>query len=212
MEFEDVVQWLTYAPVVLCSVAGLAIFLAKWRRLRKVEVYSEEEVQTVFSLLSQGRYLEARKIGKGLKGIIRPVFLELLMHAGKSRSILKEKFLEQKELILQGLERYVEGLSLIATLGPLCGLFGTVVGIVLVFNKMTLMEGMAAPHELAGGIGVALYTTLIGLFVGILSLIGHHLILVRILKIETELSRISLSLLDLLSVDTRYASAKKTKK
>lgn len=63
---------------------------------------------------------------------------------------------------------------MLTALGPLFGLLGTVIGIVLVFNRLATSDGMATPEDLAGGIGTELYTTIAGLIVGILALVAQR--------------------------------------
>jgi len=83
-------------------------------------------------------------------------FLEL-------RSALEESGQEQTAR----LHRSTDGIGLIASVAPMLGLLGTVVGMVGAFETISLTEGMARPDELAGNISVALITTVLGLLVAI---------------------------------------------
>lgn len=70
------------------------------------------------------------------------------------------------------LYRKTEVLNVIGSIAPMLGLLGTVVGMIEAFNTIALREGMARPEELAGGIGQALITTLLGLFVAIPTMVA----------------------------------------
>jgi len=104
------------------------------------------------------------------------------------------------------LERRLDWLSLIATLGPLLGLLGTVVGIVLVFGKVAVSEGLATPHDLAGGIGTALYTTLFGLIVGVFALVSHLILSNWLKKIDGKMVAVILEFVDLLAGNLKKVS------
>jgi biopolymer transport protein ExbB len=103
--------------------------------------------------------------------------------------------------MVRELEYGLGGLALIATLGPLLGLLGTVVGIIMIFGQLTAAVGTASPQQLAGGIGTALYTTVVGLIVGVLALVSHRLIAARIDRIVADLERSTLEVIEIVCED-----------
>lgn len=84
------------------------------------------------------------------------------------------------------LYRKTEVLGVIGSIAPMLGLTGTVLGMIVAFNTIAATEGMAKPEELAGGIGQALITTLLGLFVAIPSMIAFSFFRNRIDSIVAE--------------------------
>ena len=84
------------------------------------------------------------------------------------------------------LYRKTEVLGLIGAIAPMLGLTGTVLGMIDAFNTIASSEGMAKPDELAGGIGQALVTTLLGLVVAIPSMIAHSFFRNKIDSIISE--------------------------
>ena len=84
------------------------------------------------------------------------------------------------------LYRKTEVLGVIGSIAPMLGLTGTVLGMIIAFNTIAATEGMAKPEELAGGIGQALITTLLGLFVAIPSMIAFSFFRNRIDSIVAE--------------------------
>lgn len=84
------------------------------------------------------------------------------------------------------LYRKTEVLGLIGAIAPMLGLTGTVLGMIDAFNTIASSEGMAKPAELAGGIGQALVTTLLGLVVAIPSMIAHSFFRNKIDSIISE--------------------------
>jgi biopolymer transport protein ExbB len=93
---------------------------------------------------------------------------------------------EAGELYTSRLYRKTTPLALIAAIAPMLGLSGTVMGMIAAFNKIAETGGMARPDELAGGIGQALITTLMGLFVAMPSMIAVGFFRDRIAAIVGE--------------------------
>ncbi len=84
------------------------------------------------------------------------------------------------------LYRRTEVLNVIGSIAPMLGLTGTVLGMIEAFNTIAAKEGMAMPQELAGGIGEALITTLLGLFVAIPTMIALSFFRARIDSLVSE--------------------------
>ncbi|MFT5525391.1 MAG: biopolymer transport protein ExbB [Pirellulaceae bacterium] len=79
---------------------------------------------------------------------------------------------EAGEVYTSRLYRKTTGLALIAAIAPMLGLSGTVLGMIEAFNTIAATGGLAKPDELAGGIGKALITTLMGLFVAMPAMVA----------------------------------------
>lgn len=87
---------------------------------------------------------------------------------------LEEKLTLAGQEEINSLENNIRGLEVIATISPLMGLLGTVIGMVQAFNKVAEYEGQVDPSLLAGGIWEALLTTAAGLSVAIPAVIMLH--------------------------------------
>jgi len=141
-------------PILLCSIAGLAIWVNKFFQFRKIL----KEMEVPFHDLPQQRETPA---------ILMPIIEGL-----KNQS-------DEKELALIGtrqiriVERGLSWLGLIATVAPLLGLTGTVTGMIKAFMVIEKSPSVN-PSLLAGGIWEALVTTAAGLLVAIPIHIGHH--------------------------------------
>ena len=84
------------------------------------------------------------------------------------------------------LYRRIEVLNVIGAIAPMLGLTGTVIGMIEAFTTIASLEGMARPQELAGGIGQALITTLLGLMVAIPTMVAYSYFRNRIDSIVAE--------------------------
>jgi len=168
------VRILSFAPILACNAIGFALALAKWVQVRRV-------IRSTGPLMQQVRtFIGAREFGRALAvaradGSTPAVLIEQALTArGRSRARVAAQIEQAGQEVVRVLDYGLGGIALIATLSPLFGLLGTVVGIVIVFNRMAGAEGVVSPGQLAGGIGTALYTTIAGLIVGILAMVSHR--------------------------------------
>ena len=93
---------------------------------------------------------------------------------------------EAGEHLTGRLYRKVEILNVIASIAPMLGLTGTVVGMIDAFNTIAAKQGVAGPEDLAGGIGQALITTLLGLLVAIPTMVAFSFFRTRIDALVSE--------------------------
>jgi len=120
------------------------------------------------------------------------VFAAGLKNIKSSAQVMKESIEEAGRGASHEMERFLTTLGTIASISPLLGLFGTVVGMIEIFGAQN--AGGAAPTELAHGISVALYNTAFGLIVAIPSMIAyrHFRALVDSFTIEMEQQAVKL--------------------
>lgn len=93
---------------------------------------------------------------------------------------------EAGEHLTGRLYRKVEILNVIASIAPMLGLTGTVIGMIDAFNTIAAQQGVAGPEDLAGGIGQALITTLLGLLVAIPTMVAFSFFRTRIDALVSE--------------------------
>lgn len=160
-------------PIILCSVVAMAIIIERLWSLRKSRVVPENLVAQVWKLhcdkAMTPEHLAAIKGGSPLGRILAAGIL----NREHSREIMKEAIEEVGHQVVHDLERYLNTLGTIASISPLLGLLGTVIGMIKVFSAITLV-GVGDPAVLAGGISEALITTATGLSVAIPSLMFHR--------------------------------------
>jgi biopolymer transport protein ExbB len=125
------------------------------------EVKLKGVTQDLLNRLSQGALL-ARIFAVGLKNV------------RSSREVMKESLEEAGHVAIHELERFLTTLGTIASLAPIMGLFGTVVGMIEIFGAQGGTGMSSNPQQLAHGISVALYNTAAGLIVAIPSMIFYR--------------------------------------
>jgi biopolymer transport protein ExbB len=120
-----------------------------------------------------------------------------LRHALDGRDIMKEAMEETGRAVAHDLERYLGALGTIATVSPLLGLFGTVIGMIEIFGASS--PSGTNPQALAQGISIALYNTALGLVIAIPALIAYRAYRTRVDGFLVEMEQQSLRLVDTLA-------------
>lgn len=170
--------WLM-APIILCSIAAMAIIAERLWSLQRERVAPEGLVADVRQWASTGELTEERlqalREGSPLGRILAPG----LDGRDLDREVMKEGIEEVGRHVVHDLERYLNTLGTIAAIAPLLGLLGTVIGMIDVFAVITV-QGVGEPRALAGGISQALVTTAAGLTVAIPSLLFHRFLRGRV--------------------------------
>ena len=193
------VRWITFLPLIICSVISVALIISKWLDLRPRRILQQDEVGQLTALIRDGRTGQAAELAEQHDTHASRLVAILVGFKGLSRDAIMARGAHAGQEISQQLEYGLGGLSLVALLGPLFGLLGTVVGIVVVFTVLAVAEGAASPQELAGGIGTALYTTIAGLTVGIIALVAHRALKAKVDRAVSQLETTGLDVIDLLT-------------
>jgi len=180
-------------PIILCSVASLAIFMERLWVLRRKLIIPRDFIVKVEEHVRRNKIAEAIFLCQGNSSSIARIFLAGLKNAGRGMWLVKEAIEEKGRREGVILERNIGVLLTIANLSPLLGLLGTVSGMIKTFNAISV-HGVGGPGPLAGGIAEALITTATGLLVAIPTLVVYRFLLdkAQILIFEMEESSIKL--------------------
>ncbi|MCJ8342042.1 MAG: MotA/TolQ/ExbB proton channel family protein [Cetobacterium sp.] len=181
------------------SVIGCSIVLEKMIYLFKREKkYKKIFKQRVISLVANNELEEAIAISKTENNSIgRTVsaFLQRMNIKGDYHHFEQlTKEIEFQEV--EGLERHLHILGIIAYTAPMVGLLGTVTGMIAAFNQMAL-QGAGNPNVVAGGISQALITTAAGLIVAIPAMITYNLLNKRLDKVSDEIDKITTTIVNI---------------
>ncbi|MDD4912417.1 MAG: MotA/TolQ/ExbB proton channel family protein [Sideroxydans sp.] len=127
------------------------------------------------------------------------VFAAGLKNIKSSPQVMKESIEESGRVAAHDMERFLTTLGTIASISPLLGLFGTVVGMIEIFGSQN--AGGAAPAELAHGISVALYNTAFGLIVAVPSMIAYRHFRASVDSFTTEMEQQAIKLVEIVHGD-----------
>ena len=201
LDIEMIVRWAAFLPIIVCSIFGLAITLAKWRQFRRPLLPDDSTLAMLRRHIEVEDFEAATELGTNdTRHGSRRVAVAARC-ASRPRENVKEQVVLVGAQLAADVEYGLGGLSLLTTLGPLLGLLGTVVGIVVVFNRLAVSGGVATAQQLAGGIGTALFTTIAGICVGILALVCHRYLSSKAERRIAELEAFGLFAVDLVKSD-----------
>jgi biopolymer transport protein ExbB len=161
-------------PLLIISIVGLAIVIERTWYLRQIQVFPKDCLETAFGLanaISNGKSITESEISSlkqsSLAGNLFACLLREKLQGNSADSAIEELQATTQSIWLK-LDRYLGALATIATVAPLLGLFGTVVGMIEIFGSQGAINGGAgSPQQLAHGISVALYNTAFGLLIAI---------------------------------------------
>lgn len=210
IDAKGLIEWLVaggpvMVPIVLASVIGLAAFLERLWSLRRERVLPRAFCVELIELVRQGRYEDALTACRKRDVAISRIFEVAIEARGESREQIKERVEEVGRREAAELERYVPVVATVASVGPLLGLLGTVLGMIMTFEAIE-GGGISQMEFVAGGIGQALITTFGGLVVAIPAVVGHRYLLTRVENLVVDLEEIALGVVDLLTTPAQKAA------
>ncbi|MAS82239.1 MAG: biopolymer transporter ExbB [Legionellales bacterium] len=160
-------------PIMLCSVIAMAIIGERLLSLRQKKIAPKNLVALVWQWQNAG-HLDKKRINNLRKSSpLGTILAAGLVNRNHSREIMKESIEETGRHIAHDMEHFLSTLGTIASISPLLGLLGTVIGMIKVFTVITSL-GVGDPSVLSEGISEALITTAAGLTVAIPSLMFHR--------------------------------------
>ncbi|TXG94493.1 MAG: MotA/TolQ/ExbB proton channel family protein [Rhodocyclaceae bacterium] len=179
-------------PLLLASVIAVALIIERLVALRRVKVAPAGLLQRVLAEFQQKGVSDAQLAELEKQSPLGRILAAGLRNAKSSREVMKESIEEAGRAVTHDLERYLTTLGTIASISPLMGLFGTVVGMIEIFGSQSPTG--ANPQQLAHGISIALYNTGFGLVIAIPAMIfwRHFRALVDSLVIDMEMQAIRL--------------------
>jgi biopolymer transport protein ExbB len=188
-------------PIIAASVISVFVFFERLWSLRPSKVLPHDLILVVMERVRAGEVEEAKRLCEGEPSTASAVIFGGLSRTYGGRAVMKEGFEEVGQVEVAYLGRYVELLGTIATIAPLMGLLGTVVGMIDVFRALVSEVGAGGgavnPASLASGIWGALITTAAGLSAAIPAYVGYKYLLAHVDRLALELEEVALSLLEL---------------
>ena len=185
-------------PIILLSIISLAIVLEKTWNLARDIIIPKNLTEHLISLVADDSLTE-KKIRKMSKdSVLGSIFAKLINEKNNAKANLRLKADEVGRFEVNRLEQYLSLLGTIATVSPILGLLGTVMGMINIFSNL-LEANLSSVSPLASGIAEALVTTAAGLVVAIPTLIFYRHFTRIIENYALELEEESNKLIDYLS-------------
>ncbi|HJW03456.1 MAG TPA: MotA/TolQ/ExbB proton channel family protein [Azospira sp.] len=179
-------------PLLFASIIAVALIIERLVALRRAKVVPDGLLQRVIGEVRQGTVNEAAINALEQGSPLGRVLAAGLRNIKSSRDVMKESIEEAGRGASHDLERYLTTLGTIASISPLMGLFGTVIGMIEIFGSQAPTG--ANPQQLAHGISIALYNTGFGLVIAIPSMIAwrHFRALVDSFVVDMEQQAVKL--------------------
>ena len=183
-------------PLILTSIIGVAIILERFWSLRKSQIIPDGLIVEIKTMIKQNN-LDDNKVNI-LKNSSPLGDLLAVAIAKRKDSVEVIKFAldERAGIIVHNLERYLGVLVTIATVAPLLGLFGTIIGMVELFSSFT-----SSGHDVAvfaRGISIALYNTAGGIVVTVPAMIAYRFFRSKIDNYLNEMEHYAIQIVEIL--------------
>ena len=183
-------------PLILTSIIGVAIILERFWSLRKSQIIPDGLIVEIKTMIKQNN-LDNNKVNILKNSSPLGDLLAVAIAKRKdSVEVIKSALDERAGIIVHNLERYLGVLVTIATVAPLLGLFGTIIGMVELFSSFT-----SSGHDVAvfaRGISIALYNTAGGIVVAVPAMIAYRFFRSKIDNYLNEMEHYAIQIVEIL--------------
>jgi biopolymer transport protein ExbB len=177
--------------IVLMSVVALALIIENFMTIKREKLAPPDILDELEALFDGESFQEAVELCEQEKNYLTNVVGAGLAKLGHSFETMQTALREMQTEESVKLFQKIGWLSLISALAPMMGLFGTVTGMFVTFSAIAAAGGSVSPAQLAGGIKMALITTIFGLTVAIPVGVAFYTLRNRVIKTSTEINAIS---------------------
>jgi len=184
-------------PILICMILGLAVSIERIITLNLATTNTTKLLTQIEDALKSGGVEAAKEVVRNTRGPVASIFMQGLMRAPEGIDMVEKSVVSYGGVEMGKLERGLIWISLFISLGPMLGFFGTVVGMVQAFDDIQA-AGDISPQVVAGGMKVALITTVGGLIVGMILQILYNYLVSKIDSLVNNMEDASITLVDIL--------------
>ncbi|MGL4364645.1 MAG: MotA/TolQ/ExbB proton channel family protein [Bacteroidales bacterium] len=185
------------ATVLLCLILGLALAIERIIYLNLATTNTEKLLIKVETALKEGGVDAAKEVCRNTRGPVASIFYQGLDRSNEGIDVVEKSVIAYGGIQTAQLENGLSWISLFISIAPMLGFLGTVIGMIGAFDAIQA-AGDISPTVVAGGIKVALITTVAGLIVAIILQIFYNYLLGKIDSITNSMEDASISLIDIL--------------
>ncbi|MBE6175546.1 MAG: MotA/TolQ/ExbB proton channel family protein [Rikenellaceae bacterium] len=190
--------WEWMLPVLVCLVLGLAIAIERILYLSMAQINTKKFVEKVEELLNTQGVDAAKEYCRNTRGPIASIYYQGLMRYDQGLEAVEKAVVSYGSVQQGQLESGLSWISLFIALSPSLGFMGTVVGMIQAFDDIQA-QATISPAVVAGGIKVALLTTLMGLISAVILQVFYNYILSKIEGQVVKMEDTSITLIDMLT-------------
>jgi biopolymer transport protein ExbB len=196
-------------PLVICSIVALGFTLERMVALRRGRVIPADFVERFLERLSGGKLDRDRalELCKAHEGPMARVFAVIVSQWGQPPHAIRQAVAQEAAGEVADLKRNVRALNATATLAPLLGLLGTVIGLIEAFEALggPAVDGLSKSERLAHGISLALMATAAGLAIAVFSVAAYYYLLHRIDILVRDMDENARRAVDLVAAEPTLA-------
>ncbi len=192
---EGGVPWMT--PILIILIIGLAIVIERIIYLNMATTNTEKLLKSVEEALQTGGIEAAKEVCRNTRGPVASIFYQGLDRYDQGLDVVEKSIISYGSVQSSNLERGLTWISLAIAIAPMLGFLGTVVGMVGAFDAIET-AGDISPTIVAGGIKVALLTTIFGLIVAIILQVFYNYLVSKIDSLVIQMEDSSVSIMDIL--------------
>jgi len=185
------------AVVLICLILGLAISIERIIYLNAATTNTNKLLNSIEEALNSGGVDAAKEVCRSTSGPVASIFYQGLERSDEGIDMVEKSVVAYGGVQMGLLEKGLSWISLFIALAPMLGFMGTVIGMIGAFDAIEAQNNIS-PAIVAGGIKVALLTTVFGLIVAIILQIFYNYIQSKIESIVNNMEDASISLVDLL--------------
>lgn len=190
-------DWIWMTPVLACMIFGLAFCIERIITLNIASANTDTLMSKIDDKLASGDIEGAKEVAKATPGPAASVIYEGLRNVAGGAEGVEKAIVSYGSVQMSLLEKGLVWISLFIALAPMLGFLGTVIGMIQAFDKIQA-AGDISPTVVAGGIKVALLTTVFGLIVAIILQIFYNYIVSKIDAITMKMEESSIALVELM--------------
>ncbi len=184
------------APIVLCLILGLAIAIERIIYLAFSKTNTKKLLESIEKALEEGGVEAAKDVCRSTRGPVASIFYQGFLRMDQGVDVVEKTVVSYGSVQMSLMESGLSWISLFIAIAPSLGFLGTVVGMIQAFDAIQA-AGDISPNIVAGGMKVALITTVGGLIVAMILQVFYNYILAQIEKRTIEMEDASISLIDI---------------
>jgi len=190
-------DWKFMSPVLICLILGLAIAIERIITLNMATTNTKKLLAKVEDALNSGGVEAAKDVTKNTRGPVASIFTQGLMRMSEGIDMVEKSIISYGSVEMGRLEKGLVWISLFIAIAPMLGFMGTVIGMIGAFDAIEA-AGDISPSLVAGGIKVALLTTVAGLIVAIILQLFYNYCVSKIDSLVNSMEDASIALVDML--------------
>lgn len=189
--------WEWMSPVLICLIIGLAIVVERTIFLNLASTNTTKLLAKIEDAMQSGGVEAAKEVCRNTRGPVASIFYQGLDRSSEGIDIVEKSIVSYGSVQMAQMERGLIWINLFIALAPMLGFMGTVVGMIAAFDAIEA-AGDISPSLVAGGIKVALLTTVAGLIVAMILQIFYNYLVSKVDSLVNAMEDSSISLIDIL--------------